>query len=124
MADRIRVGNAEIVFALDMIPPARPPDAFFESVTATDWEPYQDILEDGQIQLYYGHFFVRSMGKTVMVDTGMGPGPHADRGNVRGDLLNAIRGLEHRSHRRFAQAIFPQRPLPRAPPRLGALHAA
>ena len=31
------------------------------------------------------------MGKTVMVDTGMGPGPHADRGNVRGDLLNAIR---------------------------------
>ena len=91
MADRIRVGNAEIVFALDMIPPARPPDAFFEGVTAADWEPYQDILEDGQIQLYYGHFFVRSMGKTVMVDTGMGPGPHADRGNVRGDLLNAIR---------------------------------
>ena len=91
MADRIRVGNAEIVFALDMIPPARPPDAFFEGVTAADWEPYKDILEDGQIQLYYGHFFVRSMGKTVMVDTGMGPGPHADRGNVRGDLLNAIR---------------------------------
>ena len=91
MTDRIRVGNAEIVFALDMTPPPRPPDAFFEGVTAADWAPYQDILEDGRIQLYYGHFFVRSMGKTVMVDTGMGPGPHPDRGNVRGDLLNALR---------------------------------
>ncbi len=91
MADRISVGSAEIVFALDMVPPPRPPDAFFEGVTAADWLPYQDILEDGQIQLYYGHFFVRSMGKTVMVDTGMGPGPHADRGNRTGDLLNALR---------------------------------
>ncbi len=91
MTDRIRVGNAEIVFALDMVPPPRPPDAFFEGITSADWEPYQDILEDGQIQLYYGHFFVRSMGKTVMVDTGMGPGPHLDRGNRTGNLLNAIR---------------------------------
>lgn len=91
MADRIAVGNAEIVFALDMVPPSRGPDAFFEGVTAKDWEPYQDILEDGQIQLYYGHFFVRSGGKTVMVDTGMGPGPHADRGNRTGDLLNQLR---------------------------------
>ena len=98
MTDRIRVGNAEIVFALDMVPPPRPPDAFFEGVTAADWQPYQDILEDGQIQLYYGHFFVRSMGKTVMVDTGMGPGPHPDRGNRTGDLLNQLR----------AQGVAPQ----------------
>ena len=98
MTDRIRVGNAEIVFALDMIPPPRPPDAFFEGVSAADWLPYQDILEDGQIQLYYGHFFVRSMGKTVMVDTGMGPGPHPDRGNRTGDLLNQLR----------AQGVAPQ----------------
>ena len=98
MTDRIRVGNAEIVFALDMVPPPRPPDAFFEGVSAADWLPYQDILEDGQIQLYYGHFFVRSMGKTVMVDTGMGPGPHPDRGNRTGDLLNQLR----------AQGVAPQ----------------
>lgn len=92
------MGNAEIVFALDMVPPPRPPDAFFEGVSAADWLPYQDILEDGQIQLYYGHFFVRSMGKTVMVDTGMGPGPHPDRGNRTGDLLNQLR----------AQGVAPQ----------------
>jgi glyoxylase-like metal-dependent hydrolase (beta-lactamase superfamily II) len=91
MADRITVGNAEIVFALDMVPPPRASDAFFEGVTADDWGPYQDILEDGQIQLYYGHFFVRSGGKTVMVDTGMGPGPHPERGNRTGDLLNQLK---------------------------------
>jgi glyoxylase-like metal-dependent hydrolase (beta-lactamase superfamily II) len=91
MVDRISVGNAEIVFALDMIPPSRPPDGFFEGITIGDWEPYQDILENGQVQLYYGHFFVRSNGKTVMVDTGMGPGPHESRGNVKGDLLNQLK---------------------------------
>lgn len=91
MADRITVGNAEIVFVLDMVPPPRASDAFFEGVTADDWGPYQDILEDGQIQLYYGHFFVRSGGKTVMVDTGMGPSPHPERGNRTGDLLNQLK---------------------------------
>ena len=60
-------------------------------MAAEDWEPYEDILEDGQIQLYYGHFFIRSGGKTIMVDTGMGPGPHVERGNVTGDLLNQLK---------------------------------
>ena len=93
MADRITVGNAEIVFALDMVPPSLPPDVFFEGVGVKEWEPYQDILEDGRIQLYYGHFFVRSCGKTILVDTGMGPGPHPTRGNRTGDLLNQLKGL-------------------------------
>ena len=91
MADRITIGNAEIAFALDMVPPPRSPDAFFEGVTAKDWGPYEDILEEGQIQLYYGHFFIRSCGKTIMVDTGMGPGPHPERGNRTGDLLNQLK---------------------------------
>ena len=91
MSDKISVGNAEIVFALDMVPPSRGPGEFFEGVTESDWEPYQDILENGQIQLYYGHFFVRSMGKTIMIDTGMGPGPHVTRGNAKGDLLNQLK---------------------------------
>ena len=56
MADRITIGNAEIVFALDMVPPPRSPDAFFEGVTAKDWVPYEDVLEEGQIQLYYFSF--------------------------------------------------------------------
>ncbi|MCI0437818.1 MAG: MBL fold metallo-hydrolase [Chloroflexi bacterium] len=91
MVDKITVGNAELGFGLDMIPPPRNPRDFFPDVPPEAWKPYEgDVLVEGQIQLYYGHFFVRSQGKTIMVDTGMGPGPHPTRGNRRGDLLNQL----------------------------------
>ena len=94
MPDRIAVGNTEIVAVLDMVPPPRDPADFFPDVPRGDWAPYeQDVLENGQVQLYYGCFFIRSSGRTVMVDTGMGPGPHPERGNRTGDLLNQIRRL-------------------------------
>ncbi len=91
MVDKITVGNAELGFGLDMIPPPRNPRDFFPDVPPEAWKPYEgDVLVEGQIQLYYGHFFVRSQGKTIMVDTGMGPGPHPTRGNRRGDLLDQL----------------------------------
>ena len=91
MADKITVGNVEIVAVLDMIPPAREPDRFFPDVPLDSWTPYKDILENGMLQLYYGCFFVRSRGQTILVDTGMGPGPHPDRDNRTGDLLNQLK---------------------------------
>lgn len=97
MVGSIRVGNVEIGAALDMIPPPRNPRDFMPDVPAEAWTPYaSDVLVEGQLQLYYGHFFVRSQGKTIMVDTGMGPGPHPTRGNRKGDLLNqlALQGVK------------------------------
>jgi len=88
--DNIRVGNVDIVAVLDMVPPPREPSMMFPTTSAQDWESHQDALEDGQLQLYYLHFFLRSQGKTIMVDTGMGPGPHPDRGNRTGDLINQL----------------------------------
>ena len=35
----------------------------------------------------------RSQGITILVDTGMGPGPHADRGNVEGELFERLRDV-------------------------------
>lgn len=90
MPDNIRVGNVDIVAVLDMVPPPREPSMMFPTTSAQDWESHQDALEDGQLQLYYLHFFLRSQGKTIMVDTGMGPGPHPDRGNRTGDLINQL----------------------------------
>ena len=90
MPDNIRVGNVDIVAVLDMVPPPREPTMMFPTTSAQDWESHQDALEDGQLQLYYLHFFLRSQGKTIMVDTGMGPGPHPDRGNRTGDLINQL----------------------------------
>ena len=91
MPDNIRVGNVDIVAVLDMVPPPREPSMMFPTTSAQDWESHQDALEDGQLQLQYLHFLLRSQGKTIMVDTGMGPGPHPDRGNRTGDLINQLK---------------------------------
>ena len=91
MTDMIRVGNVEIVAVLDMVPPARDPTIFIRDQPRDAWEPYEDeVLEDGLLQLYYGSFFVRSGGQTILVDTGMGPGPHAHLENRTGNLLGAL----------------------------------
>ncbi len=93
MPSRMSVGNAELVGILDMIPPSRDPTAFFPETTPEAWAPYaNDILEEGRLQLYFGCFFVRTSDKCVLVDTGMGPGPHPDRENRTGDLINQLKG--------------------------------
>ena len=91
MANQITVGNVEIRFVLDMLPPPRDPTVMFPTTETQDWEPYLDALEDRQLQLYYGHFYLRSQGQTIMVDTGMGPGPHPSRDNRTGDMLNQLK---------------------------------
>ena len=92
MTDMIRVGNVEIVAVLDMVPPPRDPTVFIRDYPREAWKPYEDeVLEDGMLQLYYGSFFLRSEGQTVLVDTGMGPGPHAHLENRTGNLLGALR---------------------------------
>ena len=91
MIEKFTVGNVELGAVLDMIPPPRHPSDFFPDVTAEQWAPYSDeVLVDRQVQLYFGHFFLHSRGKTILVDTGLGPGPHQARGNVTGDLLNQL----------------------------------
>ena len=90
MAHKVTVGNVEIIAVLDMVPPPRAPEGMFPDVSPADWAPYQDNLEGGQVQLYYGVWVVRSQGLTILVDTGMGPGPHPDRGNLTGNLYEEL----------------------------------
>lgn len=91
MPASITVGDAQIVSVLDMVPPPRAATDFFPAVPLESWQPYPDALTEGMLQLYYGSFFVRTRGKTVLVDTGQGPGPHTARGNRTGDLPNQLR---------------------------------
>ncbi|HIN06119.1 MAG TPA: MBL fold metallo-hydrolase [Dehalococcoidia bacterium] len=93
MADKITVGNVEITAVMDMVPPPRPPEQMFPEVSREDWGPYDDILENGQIQLYYGVWVVRSQGQTILVDTGMGPGPHEHLDNRTGNLYEELRPI-------------------------------
>ncbi|MDC0035761.1 MBL fold metallo-hydrolase [Chloroflexi bacterium] len=91
MQEKLKVGDVEIISLMDMIPPPRPPDEFFPDVDQALWEPYkEEVLDKGLVQLYYGCFVVISKQKTVLVDTGIGPGPHPTRGNKKGNLLNDL----------------------------------
>ena len=93
MADRITVGNVEITAVMDMIPPPRNPEQMFPEISRDSWGPYEDILENGQLQLYYGVWVVRSQGQTILVDTGMGPGPHEHLDNRTGNLYEELRPI-------------------------------
>jgi len=91
MADTVKIGSVEITPVLDMVPPSREPSIMFTSTSAADWTQYQNILENGRLQLYYGVWVVRSQGKLILVDTGMGPGPHAHLGDATGNLYEELR---------------------------------
>ena len=93
MADKVTVGNVEITAVLDMVPLPRDPSAMFPDVPAGDWAGHADALEGGRLQLYYGVFLVRSQGITILVDTGLGPGPHPNQGNVKGELFDNLRDI-------------------------------
>lgn len=70
-----RIGNATLI-ALQDSWATLPPSAFFGSVDAAQWEPYRDLLEDdGSMFLNVGAVLVRSSGRTVLVDTGIGGRP-------------------------------------------------
>jgi len=90
MADQAKVGNFDLTAVIDMVPPSREPSAMFPEVPTGAWDAYKDTLEDGRLQLYYGVIVMVGDGKTILVDTGMGPGPHPDRGNLTGNLYELV----------------------------------
>jgi glyoxylase-like metal-dependent hydrolase (beta-lactamase superfamily II) len=70
----LRVGNVEIIPLLDAAFPAPPVSALFPSIPPEAWVPYKEHLEgDGRtMPLPVSCFLVRSNGKTVLVDSGIG----------------------------------------------------
>ncbi len=76
MADnRVTVGNVEILSLSDG---ALQFDLcnFFPSIPEEQFQPYQDYLTpERQVRFNLASFLVRSDGRTILVDTGMGPKP-------------------------------------------------
>lgn len=73
-ASPIRIGNVEITPILDAAIPAPPVRALFPNVPLEAWAPYKDLLEGkgDLLPLSIGCFVVRSGGKTILVDSGIG----------------------------------------------------
>lgn len=91
---RLTVGKVEIVALLDT-PMEFPWNLFFPNNSPSDFEPYRDRYPQsfGQtgFQTNASCYAIRSQGKTVLCDTGIGPGPIAFLGGIRGNLLNDMK---------------------------------
>ncbi len=72
---RTTVGNAELI-ALQDSWMQMPPTGFFSATKPDDWTPYRDFLDaNGNLTLNLGAWLIRSGGRTVLVDTGLGAHP-------------------------------------------------
>lgn len=73
--NQIRVGNVEIVSLSDGILEFDLCN-FFPTIPNDNWQPYESHLTaDHHVQFNLGSFLIRSDGRTILVDTGMGPKP-------------------------------------------------
>ena len=99
MAGKLSVGNVEIVALID----GEGPFPFklsqvFPTVQAAQWEPfrrrYPGLFVDADTwHNHYGCYLVRSRGRSILVDTGIGPGPVEILGGLRGKLLTELKSV-------------------------------
>jgi glyoxylase-like metal-dependent hydrolase (beta-lactamase superfamily II) len=83
----VRVGNVEIVSLSDG---ALEFDLcnFFPTIPEAEWQPYEQHLHDHRVRFNLGSYLIRSDGRTILVDTGLGPKP-ADMPDAQwGQLMN------------------------------------
>lgn len=88
---KVRVGNVEILSLSDG-QGSFPPTAFFPDSDEAVWrQRYSDHLgPDGTFRPNFGCFVIRSQGKTLLVDTGIGPQNEA-LGGLRGRLMEELK---------------------------------
>ena len=91
---KITVGNVEIIALVDM-PFELPWAMMFPGRSQAELDPYQKMypFANGKVglQTQAGAYVIRSRGKTIICDTGLGPGPIAFLGGARGRLLDDMR---------------------------------
>ncbi len=88
----MKVGSAEILALSDMnvrypgtlgeLWPRVPPDSWLPFR-----ERYPDTFEGDGMRIEIGCYLVRSQGRTILIDTGYGPGPIEYIGGLRGQLM-------------------------------------
>jgi glyoxylase-like metal-dependent hydrolase (beta-lactamase superfamily II) len=91
-SEKVTIGNVEITSFSDGTLDFDLCD-FYPSIPADSWRPYEDDLtpEHG-VRFNLGSFLVRSDGRTILVDTGMGPKPADAPDTAWGELLDNFEG--------------------------------
>ncbi len=88
--DMIRVGNVEITSLSDGYLEFDSCN-FFPSVSPEQWQPYQaHLTPENKVRFNLASYLVRSDGRTILVDTGLGPPPAEAPASPWGELLTAL----------------------------------
>jgi glyoxylase-like metal-dependent hydrolase (beta-lactamase superfamily II) len=48
---------------------------FFPTIPSDEWGPYESHLHDHKVRFNLGSYLIRSSGRTILIDTGLGPRP-------------------------------------------------
>lgn len=94
MSDRLSVGNVDILCLTDGHGPLpMPVTAVFPTTSDGDWDEFktrypETFSSDDFPHIHFGAYLVRSQGRTVLVDTGLGPEPIEMLGGMKGDFPN------------------------------------
>lgn len=90
-SNKLTIGNVEITSVTDGLL-AFDLCNFFPEIPEENWEPYGDHLnQDRQVEFNLACFVVRSEGKTIAVDTGMGP--KVDDTTPWGQLMDNLKAV-------------------------------
>ena len=85
--DKVTVGRVEIVSLSDSNLEFSPTD-FYPAVPAGAWESNKNFLTSGgSLRFNVGSYVLRSDGRTILVDTGIGAGPVEAFGGAMGQLM-------------------------------------
>lgn len=91
---KINIGSTEIISITDL-EMQFPWQVFFPSVPMNELEEYRDLYPESWGDFGFktdaGCYAIRSEGETILVDTGLGPGPHDFLRNATGDMLNDMK---------------------------------
>lgn len=72
MANNFKIGDLDVMVVSDGIARA-PGTMYFQGTTAEQWEPHKRWLDhEGNVEFPFSCFLVRSGGRTVLIDTGLG----------------------------------------------------
>jgi glyoxylase-like metal-dependent hydrolase (beta-lactamase superfamily II) len=86
----IRVGNVEIMSLSDGMLEFDLCN-FFPTIPEDRWQPYEAHLHDHKVRFNLGSYLIRSDGRTILVDTGLGPKPAETPDVPWGQLLHDFR---------------------------------
>ncbi|MBI4219413.1 MAG: MBL fold metallo-hydrolase [Chloroflexi bacterium] len=96
MATSARIGRYLIGTLQDHESPERDPGQVYKDVPASAWTPYRSFAlnENGKYRSQWRGHLIRPAaggGPYILVDTGMGPGPHQHTGRA-GEFLHSLAG--------------------------------